>query len=71
MLMSMRKNKVKIDQLHFRVSPEEKETVAVIAKLAGVSVSGLLRDAVLGDFAGENLIKLRDQLKQSKDNFKS
>lgn len=63
----MRKNRVKIDQLHFRVSPEEKETVAAIAKLAGVSVSGLLLGAVLGDLAGENIIKLREQLKQDEN----
>ena len=66
----MKKSNSKIDQLHFRVSPEEKETVYALAKLAGVSVSGLLLGAVLGDLAGDKLIQLRDQIEQNKNTNK-
>ena len=58
----------KSDQLNLRISPDDKKAVNDLAKLLGVSVSGLLLGAVLGDLAGDVILQARENLKSCGEN---
>lgn len=50
----------KSDRLYMRVSPEEKRQIVEMAKKAGVSVAGLVLGVLLGDLAGQVIVRGRD-----------
>lgn len=45
------------EQLHLRVTPEEKEALKALAAAAGLSITGFLLGEALGDKLGQMIIE--------------
>lgn len=63
----MNKNpKERTEYIGIRVTPEEKELIAKLAKAAGVTITGFLVGTALGDKLGDAILNGRDTKKRKK-----
>lgn len=63
----MNKNpKERTEYIGIRVTPEEKELLKNMAATAGVTLTGLLLGAVIGDNLGDQIVKSKGRKKNGK-----
>lgn len=63
----MNKNpKERTEYIGIRVTPEEKELIAALAKAAGATITGFLLGAAIGDRIGDAIVKEKEAKRDKK-----
>lgn len=57
----MKSDNPRTEQIHFRVTPEEKEALYAAAKLAGMTVTGFVLGQTIGEAIGDAILKHRQK----------